>query len=156
VPFLESLRLLFGSEQNPIYSLVTDNDATVKSCLAYNVNNSSFATTVLIDKIFELTSYALRFYKLDLCNQTEVEKLLMLNLNQNFTNLRSDFFKPLQLIQQYLKVTKDFGSAILLSADACHFIRNVGINNSSLDQKIISLKLLDKIYSLNKNCFKSS
>ncbi len=108
---------------------------------------------MLIDKILELTSYALRFYKLDLCNQTEVEKLLLLNLNQNFTNLRSDFVKPLQLIRQYLKVTKDFGSEILLSADACHFIRNVGINNSNLDQKIISLRLLDKIYSLKKNCF---
>ena len=88
---------------------------------------------MLIDKILELTSYALRFYKLDLCNQTEVEKLLLLNLNQNFTNLRSDFVKPLKLIRQYLKVTKDFGSEILLSADACHFIRNVGINNSNLD-----------------------
>jgi len=40
VPFLESLRLLFVSDQNPIYSLVTDNDATVKLCLSYNVNYS--------------------------------------------------------------------------------------------------------------------
>ena len=32
-----------------------------------------------------------------------IERLLMMNLNQNFTTLKSDFSAPLKLIYDYLK-----------------------------------------------------
>jgi hypothetical protein len=68
MPFLESLRLLFLTEKNPIFDLFTNNDATVGKCLAYNTNYSQHAGPVVIDKLLDLSTYALKFYKLDQSN----------------------------------------------------------------------------------------
>lgn len=66
---------------------------------------SHFIDQALIDKIMELSSYALKFFLQDKSNHLQVERLLMLNLNQNFTQVKSDFIKPLKMIKSYLKQT---------------------------------------------------
>jgi len=59
--------------------------------LSYNSNQSQYLNAAFIDKVIDLTNYAMKFYKQDNTCQEDLEKLLMLNLNQNFTQLKSDF-----------------------------------------------------------------
>ena len=68
-----------------------DNDSTLKASLSYNSNQSQYLNAAFIDKIIDLTTYAMKFYKQDKTSNEDLEKLLMLNLNQNFTQLKSDF-----------------------------------------------------------------
>jgi hypothetical protein len=90
-PFLDAIKHLFKSEQNPLLSLFVDNDFTLKASLSYNSNQSQYLNAAFIDKIIDLTTYAMKFYKQDKTSNEDLEKLLMLNLNQNFTQLKSDF-----------------------------------------------------------------
>ena len=90
-PFLEEIRLLFLSLQNPLLAFFVENDATPKRCLSYDGNIVNFVDTGLIDKIMELTKYALKFYLHEKTNQEQIERLLMLNLNLNFTQVKSNF-----------------------------------------------------------------
>ncbi len=54
--------------ENPLLSLVVDNDSNTKKALSYNSNLNHFIDLGLIDKIMELSSYTLRFYLLDKTN----------------------------------------------------------------------------------------
>jgi hypothetical protein len=54
--------------ENPLLSLVVDNDSTAKKALSYNSNLNHYIDLGLIDKIMELSSYTLRFYLLDKTN----------------------------------------------------------------------------------------
>jgi hypothetical protein len=71
-----------------------------------------------IEKLYEITTFIVRFYieetasessLMDLEDRVEVqdkvERLLLLNINQNFSLLKSDFTAPLQLVHNYLKST---------------------------------------------------
>ncbi len=62
-----------------------DNDSTLKASLSYNSNQSQYLNAAFIEKIIDLTTYAMKFYKQDKTSNEDLEKLLMLNLNQNFT-----------------------------------------------------------------------
>jgi hypothetical protein len=90
-PFLDAIKHLFRSEQNPILALVVENDSTLKTTLNYNSNQSQYLNASFIEKIIDLTTYAMKFYLQDKTNHGDLEKLLMLNLNQNFTQIRADF-----------------------------------------------------------------
>jgi hypothetical protein len=61
----------------------------------------------VISKALELSQYALKFYvhapRPE--HQEALERLLLLNLNQNFSQLKSDFTKPLQMIKKYLQTS---------------------------------------------------
>jgi len=39
-PFIDAIKNLFRSEQNPLLSLFVDNDSTLKASLSYNSNQS--------------------------------------------------------------------------------------------------------------------
>ena len=77
----------------------------------------------------------------------------MLNLNQNFTQIKSDFFKALKLIKAYLKLTKGIGGGVLISSEGAAFINKVGVSTTSLDQRILSLKLLFNIFSRESSLY---
>jgi hypothetical protein len=57
----------------------------------------------------------------------------MLNLNQNFTSLKSDFVQALKLIASYLKSTDGIGASVIVSREGAQFIQKVGINTSNLN-----------------------
>jgi hypothetical protein len=72
----------------------------------------------LIEKLYDITSFVVKFYKeenkisdslMDLEDKFEVqekiERLLLLNLNQNFQLLKSDFSQALSLIYDYLRAS---------------------------------------------------
>jgi len=75
----------------------------------------------------------MRFYKQDKTCHEDLEKLLMLNLNQNFTQLKSDFQKSLKLIKTYLKQTDGTGGSVLVSPEGALFINKMGSTTSLLD-----------------------
>jgi len=71
-----------------------------------------------IEKLFEITTFLVRFYIEETANesslmdlgdrvevQDKVERLLLLNINQNFSLLKSDFTASLNLVHKYLKAT---------------------------------------------------
>jgi len=75
----------------------------------------------------------LRFYQLDKTCHEDLEKLLMLNLNQNFTQLKSDFQKALKLIKTYLEQTDGTGGGVLMSSEGALFINKIGCTTSLID-----------------------
>jgi len=76
--------------------------------------------------------------------QEKVEKLLMMNLNQNFSLIKSDFSSPLNLIYDYLKVAPS-GSVGALSSIGLNFIYNLSQGAVNLAQRVLSLKIIIKI-----------
>ena len=68
-PFMEQIRLWFLSIENPMLSLIVEN-ISLKQGLQYNTNLSVYADSSLIEKIEELSQYALKFYLDDKNNQS--------------------------------------------------------------------------------------
>ena len=81
--------------------------------------------------------------------QEKVEKLLMMNLNQNFSLIKSDFSAPLNLIFDYLKVAPS-GSVGAISSIGLNFIYNLSQGAVNLAQRVLSLKIIIKISRLKK------
>jgi hypothetical protein len=61
-----------------------------------------------------------------------IERLLLLNLNQNFTQIKSDFIKPMKLIKTYLKIT-DKGAGLIESAEGAQFINKCSTSTTNID-----------------------
>jgi hypothetical protein len=75
-------------------------------------------TSQVIDKILDISTFVLKFFKEEKENSEgvvkddeedvmdSVERLLLMNLNQNFQLSKADFQSPLNLIFDYLRLSK--------------------------------------------------
>ncbi len=108
-----------------------------------------------IEKLLELTQFVVKFYKLesqskeslmDLDDQDEVdqkiERLLLMNINQNYTTVKSDFSQPLQLIFEYIKEAKEPSTLRRIGMD---FVFKLSKGSVNLSQRVMSLKIILKL-----------
>ena len=70
----------------------------------------------------------------------------MFNININFTNLKSDFTKPLKMIKQFVKISKANGKGLtILGTLGSTFIYKLQKTTGNLDQQILCLKIISKL-----------
>ncbi|CDW80673.1 proteasome-associated protein ecm29 homolog [Stylonychia lemnae] len=109
----------------------------------------------IIERLLEITQYAIKFYQaeqqdkenlMDLEDQQEVqekiERLLTMNINQNFTLVKSDFSQPLNMIFEYLKNSKAMG---VLRTIGLELIYKLSIGSVNLSQRVLSMKIIIKV-----------
>ena len=75
-----------------------------------------------------------------------LQRQLLFNININFTNLKSDFSKPLTMIKTFIKIAKRNGKDLSIMASIGPiFIYKLQKVSSNLDQQIPCLKIIAKL-----------
>eukprot|EP00347_Sterkiella_histriomuscorum_P023653 403333856 len=139
-------------QRNQMNYLESGQDDKLQEFLTFN--NVQIAPS-FIEKLEELTQFTIRFYKneyenkedlMDLEDNQEVqeklERLLLMNLNQNYTIIKSDFSNALNMIQDYLKIQQSSGA---LRTIGIEMIYKISIGTVNLAQRVASLKIVNKI-----------
>ena len=76
--------------------------------------------------------------------QDKIERLLLMNLNQNFQLIKNDFSSALVLIFDYLNASKT-GPAGPLESIGLNFLFRLAQGTVNLPQRVLALKILIKI-----------
>ena len=108
-----------------------------------------------IEKLMDLTSFSVRFFKqeqeeteglMDLEDDSEVqrklERLMLMNLNQNYSLVKSEFTAPLEVIYGYVKVAKP---TEVMSQVGLEVIHKLALGQASLNQRGYCLKIIMKL-----------
>lgn len=62
---MNALRVLLASDKNPLFKFYVEFDETAFDSLAYNSNHTAYVRPMLIEKLIQFSSYALKFYQID-------------------------------------------------------------------------------------------
>ena len=57
----------------------------------------------------------------------------MLNLNSNFTQIKTNFIEPLKMIKSYIKKTESKGAGVIVSPESAMFIYKLGVTTTDFD-----------------------
>ena len=82
----------------------------------------------------------------DLPSMQVLPKLLLMNLNLNFTKLKSDFMEPLDMVKKLIKDSQDEGVSFpVLDAISIPILyKHMSISNN-LDQKILAFRTIARL-----------
>ena len=102
----------------------------------------------LIEKVEEMSAFAFDFYKREqdgdakFASKQALEKLLLINLLDTFSEHKSDFTEAFKLIEEYLNLERDV--TILASYESVKAVSRLsfGISCVNLDQKMHGLRLI--------------
>ena len=103
-----------------------------KSCLSYSASGE-LPDIQFVEKVQELSMFAFKFYSLEnseesqLKGQADLEKLIMMNVNQKFYSVKSDFSKALNLIRSYLRGRKSPFGSLIVSKEGVYYIHRLTI-----------------------------
>lgn len=108
-----------------------------------------------IDKILELSEFTLKLYHYEIeqtgqkigqhASSAEMERLILMNFNPNFSAYSLDYMPALKLVKTYLKGyerVEDQELPMILSNTTLQYIHRIGLHTPNLEQKILSLKVL--------------
>ena len=85
---------------------------------------NSHYTPIFVAQTLEISRFVMAFYEQECSDlnddtlEADIQRMLLMNVNINFFNVKLDFVEPLDLICQYLKLTKTNDFTILVEVGA--------------------------------------